>query len=166
VSGSSDRFASGAARHLAAELGLDEVALIGSGREGRVTIEDVRKAAPPVPAGLGEEGRHLWVAIRRDWKLRPDEEVVLVAACRTVDELGRLEAAAVEAPATVLGSRGQVRAHPLLGEVRAHRAVLRHLLASLALREAAAAVPGDGFGQARSHAGRQLARQRWSRRRG
>src|SRR4051812_33283387 len=51
-----DRFASTAARGLARELGLGDIEIIGSGRGGRVTLADVRNAAPQVPAGLADDG--------------------------------------------------------------------------------------------------------------
>src|SRR4051794_27319132 len=44
-----DRFASAAARSLAVELGLDDVEILGTGRAGRVTLADVRYAAPTAP---------------------------------------------------------------------------------------------------------------------
>jgi pyruvate/2-oxoglutarate dehydrogenase complex dihydrolipoamide acyltransferase (E2) component len=159
-----DRFASSAARELAVQLGLAEVAIVGTGRNGRVTVADVRRLAPPdAPAGLGEAGRAFWLAVRREWKLRADEDVLLLAACRTLDELAPLERALADASPVVAGSRGQVRPHPLIAEVRAHRLALRQLLAALGLAEADAS-SGDAAvraASARSSAGRQLARHRW-----
>lgn len=164
--GAADRFASPAARRLAAEHGLSEVGIVGTGRDGLVTVADVRRAAPVVPAGLGDAGLTLWRAVRSEWTLRPDEEALLVAACRTVDELGRLEEALADASPVVAGSRGQTRAHPLVSAVREHRRVLRELLGSLGLAEADA-LAGEGRPDlARSQAGRQLVRQRWNKHRG
>ena len=109
---------------------------------------------------------NLWRAVRGEWTLRPDEEVLLVAACRTVDELTKFEAALAEAEPVVAGSRGQTRAHPLVSAVREHRRVLRELPGSLGLAEADA-LAGEGRPDlARSHAGRQLVRQRWNKHRG
>ena len=166
-----DRFASAAARRLALELGLGDVAIVGTGRDGRVTISDVRRATQPLTPddgveGLDDAGRGLWKAVRAEWQLRPDEEALLRAACRTLDELGSLEAALVDASPTVTGSRGQLRPHPLLSTTREHRRLLRELLGSLGLAEADADAGEARPSLARSHAGRQLARQRWRPRRG
>jgi hypothetical protein len=49
-----------------------------------------------------------------------------------VDEIAQLEAA-LPARLTVKGSRGQPVAHPLLGELRMHRVVLRALVKQLSL---------------------------------
>ena len=159
------RFASAAARALADEFGLDVDECVGTGRDGRVTLADVRALAPPDPPdGIGEAGAALWRAVRADYDLRADEEAILASACRTLDEIGRLEAKLGSVSLTVSGSRGQVRPHPLLSEVRAHRLAFKQLLAAIGIDEANAAGGGGGEGAARSHAGRQLARQRWSRR--
>jgi hypothetical protein len=161
-------FASPAAARLAHELGLGDVAIVGTGRDGRVTIGDVRRLAPVVPAGLGEAGAAFWLKVRRDWRLRPDEEQLLLAACRTIDELERLQAALAEASPVVPGSRGQERAHPLVRELREHRLALKQLLGAAGIGIAQAGEEDDehDYGVMRSHAGRQLARQRWSRPRG
>jgi hypothetical protein len=151
-------FASAAARALADELGLSEEVIAGTGSHGTITVADVRRNAPPVPAvpeGLGDIGAALWRDVRRDYVLRADEEVMLVSACRTLDELVRLEEKLGKSSLTVSGSKNQVRPHPLIAEVRAHRLALRQLLGALGIDEAQAEA-GD-HGQARSAAGRKLA---------
>lgn len=153
-------FASTQARKLAADFGLEPASIAGSGRDGRVTLADVRSHAPPEPPEeLGEAGARLWRDVRRDWRLRPDEDRLLLAACRTMDELGRMEAALAAADPVVAGSKGQTRAHPLIAEVRAHRLALKALLAGLGIEDA---VGGEELGAARSDAGRKLAQQRWA----
>ncbi len=159
-----DRFASPAAAALAIELGLDGVEIVGTGRAGKVTAEDVRRAAPPgPPSDLGTAGQELWGAVWAEWDLRSDEDRLLLAACRTVDELGRMEATLADADLVVEGSKGQVRPHPLIAEVRQHRLALRQLLRSLGIEDAEGA-EGSDAAAARSTAGRKLARQRWDRR--
>lgn len=161
-----DRFASAAARLLASERGLENLAIVGSGQRGRVTVSDVRRVgAPHDPARavpeLGERGRQLWLGVHAQWTLRPDEELILIEACRTADELDRLEQRLAKASPTVLGNRGRPQPNPLLGQARAHRLALRQLLAAVGLAEADAERDSGKHGDERSHAGRQLARQRW-----
>lgn len=116
---------------------------------------------PRAPAGLGAPGRTLWRAVTDGYTLREDERQALVAACRTLDELARLEAALKDAPVVVAGSKGQERPNPLFAEVRSHRLALKALLASVGLTDAEA---DRHAGAARSSAGRKLARQRWDHR--
>jgi hypothetical protein len=151
-------FASPAARALALELGLVDVEIIGSGRGGRVTVADVRSAAPAVPDGLDDPGAAFWRDVHRDWSLRPDEEQLLLAACRTIDELARLETALHDASVVVRGSKGQDRAHPLVREIREHRLALKQLLgaAGIGIAESGETSGGERA-RARSDAGRQLA---------
>jgi pyruvate/2-oxoglutarate dehydrogenase complex dihydrolipoamide acyltransferase (E2) component len=159
------RFASPQARDLAAELRLDTEAIEGSGKGGAVTLADVRQLAPPEPPDdLREAGAELWREVRARWDLRPDESSILLAACRTLDETADLEAALEGQPAVVVGSKGQPRPNPLYAEIRAHRLALRALLDSIGISEAVA--EGGNAEAERSHAGRRLARQRWSKRRG
>jgi hypothetical protein len=110
------------------------------------------------PNGLAAGGRKLWRDVLAGFELRPDEERMLIAACRTVDELARLERALKNAKPVVAGSKGQDRVNPLFGEVRAHRLALRQLLAAIGIEEAA---DDRHAGDVRSNAGRKLARQRW-----
>src|SRR5829696_3615095 len=66
--------------------------------------------------------------------LTPAELEMLGQACRTRDELDRLERAVRALPElTTTGSTGQLRPHPLLAEVRAHRQLLQRLVDSLNL---------------------------------
>jgi hypothetical protein len=112
------------------------------------------------PPGLRAAGRCLWRTISAEYELREDERQALAAACRTADEIKRLEDALTDAPATVEGSTGQTRVHPLFAEVRAHRLALAKLLQAVGLPSEE--LPGqDITGTARSSAARQLARRRW-----
>ncbi len=158
-------FASSKARELVEESHLDAARIDGSGRNGAITVADVRRLLPiEPPADLEAPGRELWLAVRRDWVLLPTEDRLLEEACRTLDELRRIEQALSDSDVITTGSKGQRRADPLLAEARAHRLTLRGLFDSLGISEAEADA-GSAEAQ-RSHAGRSLARQRWSRRHG
>jgi hypothetical protein len=86
------------------------------------------------PTGLKAPGRQLWAAVATKYVLTPAELEMLGQACRTADELDRLERALRQlAELTVRGSTGQPKAHPLLEEVRRHRVLLERLTGALCL---------------------------------
>jgi hypothetical protein len=84
------------------------------------------KAKPP--SGLSAGGRRFWREITAAYELRVDESLILEKACRTVDDLGRLEAELAASPVLVAGSMGQTKVSPLFAECRATRALLAALL--------------------------------------
>ena len=117
------------------------------------------RSRPPV--GLSPPGRRLWSAVVAAYVLTPAELAVLAEACRTADELDRLERLVRGLPElTTVGSVGQIRPHPLLAEVRAHRRLLERLAAALNLPDADELV---GVRPASRYA-RKAAEARWSRR--
>jgi hypothetical protein len=86
------------------------------------------------PTGLKAPGKQLWAAVATKYVLTPAELEMLGQACRTADELDRLERAVRQlSELTVRGSTGQPKAHPLLAEVRAHRVLLERLTGALNL---------------------------------
>jgi hypothetical protein len=86
------------------------------------------------PTGLRAPGRRLWVSVAERYVLTASELEMLGQACRTCDELDRLEKAVRALPELVVsGSTGQPKAHPLLAEVRAHRQLLERLTTALCL---------------------------------
>jgi hypothetical protein len=92
------------------------------------------KRRNPAPPGLGVAGKRLWRNTFESYELNPTETVVLTEICHIMDEIGLLEAALASARSlTTKGSRGQVVAHPLLGELRQHRAIMRSLVRQLGL---------------------------------
>lgn len=89
---------------------------------------------PPTPKGLARTpGGRLWRDVATVYGLRPDELRILEDACRTLNETRRLERALSRSSVTVKGSKGQVRAHPLLAEIHHSRRLLAGLLKQLAL---------------------------------
>jgi hypothetical protein len=116
-------------------------------------------APPPArrPAALGNHGRRLWKAVTVDYRLRPDELILLETACRTVKLVEELRLGMVGQPLTTMSSADQLREHPLLSEARAQRALLRSLLTSLKLPDVGS---GTGTGQVNQH--RAAAQSRWA----
>ncbi|MBN6051314.1 hypothetical protein JYK22_05160, partial [Nonomuraea sp. RK-328] len=112
---------------------------------------------------LDEPGRGLWGRITDAYELTTSELVTLGEACRTLDELTVMRAALAEDAATVTGSTGQPRAHPLYAEARAHRVLLSKLMADLALPvegEDAGLTPAQRHARAAAHA--RWADPKWS----
>ena len=86
------------------------------------------------PTGLRAPGKLLWAAVIDKYVLTAAEVEMLGQACRTTDELDRLERAVRVLPElTTTGSTGQLKPHPLLEEVRRHRTLLERLTTALAL---------------------------------
>jgi hypothetical protein len=114
------------------------------------------------PADLGERGRELWQAVVGDL---PDsleyegrELAQLRMAARLADDLALIEQGIAEHGAVTLGSVGQVRANPLIGEARQIRLAIDRILARLRIVEPAdprAQRYGRAGALARWHAPRQ-----------
>lgn len=95
------------------------------------------KTSPRAPTGLGTAGRALWRDVHGAYDLDPQDARVLREACRTLDEIRRVETVLDAAPSLVTrGSQGQDVGHPLLGELRSHRATYDKLMRTLALPDA------------------------------
>lgn len=118
----------------------------------------LQNAPSPRPKSLGEQGGDLWDSVQSQWVLTPAEERLLLDACRLTDEIDQLERGIAETGVTVPGSKGQVRANPLIGEARSHRLAVKQLLAALKLRESL-----DAENNNKAHHGRSLAAHRWER---
>jgi hypothetical protein len=112
------------------------------------------------PQGLGPAGGAFWRSITRVYELSPGEVELLRQACRTIDVLDRVDGQLVAEDLTVAGSRGQERAHPLLGVAVEQRRTLEALLNAMALP-----MPNEIEGRRRSPAAVAAAQARWRERR-
>lgn len=106
------------------------------------------------PSTLKVTGKKLWRETVKTYDLRQDELETLKAACGEADLIFRMEEALENAPLTVLGSQGQLVAHPLVQELRQHRTAMASLLRGLKL-------PDEG-GAAQSNQQRDAANSRWA----
>lgn len=116
------------------------------------------KGKPKAPAGLGTRGRRFWSDTVATFELERDELELLAEVCRTLDEIEQLREAVSVHGAVTEGSRGQVRTHPALGELRMARSTLARLLAQLALPDEQGQAP-ESFNTARA---RKAANVRWA----
>lgn len=115
--------------------------------------------AVPVPRGMKAAGRKLWKATTDKYEMREDELVTLKAACAEADLIERMEKELQSESLTVSGSMGQLVAHPLVQELRQHRATMARLLIGLKL-------PDDDQGAEKKNQQREAANARWGAPRG
>lgn len=121
-------------------------------------------SVPRAPQRLSAAGRRLWRETVDEHELRPDELLLLEKACRTADDLDRLEEAMAVEPLTTTGSTGQVRAHPLLAEIRGMRQLLAALLRQLAVPDAEEPGAVGTVVSSTTSRARTAARARWEKR--
>ena len=117
--------------------------------------------APKAPSGLAPGGRALWRAVVAPHELRPDHLRILTDCCFEVDLIDALRDALKGAPKTVRGSQGQEVIHPLISELRMHRATLNTLLRALQLADSDTSAVDASRSARESAIG--LARARWDR---
>jgi hypothetical protein len=88
-----------------------------------------------MPRGLGTEGQKLWKSVcdEFDLELEPHKRRILFDACKTADDLKRLDAAAAKEPLTVKGSMGQQVINPCMAQAQTARNALAQLLGRLGL---------------------------------
>jgi len=108
----------------------------------------------PIPRGLKTAGRKLWRATTDNFDLRQDELETLRAACGEADLITRIEGELDGLALTTEGSQGQTVIHPLVQEVRQHRAAMAALFRSLKL-------PDDNAGAAVNQQ-RSAAQTKWA----
>ena len=99
-----------------------------------MTTDPARYSTPTTPKGTGPEGRRWLRALTAGgWEFRPDELRLVPEAARLLDELALMNARITTDGLMVEGSTGQLRAHPLLAEVRGSRQVLVRIISQLGL---------------------------------
>ncbi len=101
----------------------------------------------------------MWRRIVAGYELRPDELRLLADACRTADLVDSMQTTLTADSLLTAGSMGQDRPHPLLTEIRGHRALLATLLKQLALPDDA--VRAASRSSATTTRAQTAARARW-----
>jgi len=110
----------------------------------------------PAPSSLKEAGTKLWNETTATYVLRQDEQETLRAACAELDLIVRMEAELETSDLTVSGSMGQIVAHPLVQELRQHRATMTSLIKALKLPDA------EGGAASGANQQRAAAQTRWA----
>ncbi len=113
---------------------------------------------PAAPADLGARGSRFWRSTVAVFELSEVELELLKECARLLDECEALRKAVDRGGVTVVGSTGQPRVHPALGELRQHRLALGRLLAQLALPD----VADDKLPSPIQVRGRKAAQSRWA----
>lgn len=116
-------------------------------------------ATRTVPTKLGPKARKFWRETVGNYELSAHEALLLEAACREIDIVERLQKELDGANLVVPGSMGQDTAHPLLMEVRMHRASFAAIVKQLALPD----VEDDAPASPRSRQAQKAAEARWGR---
>jgi len=93
---------------------------------------------PAAPRSLKATGKKLWQETLATYDLRQDELELLRAACAEADLITQMAEELDGDSLTTSGSMGQTVAHPLLSEIRQHRATQAALLRALKLPDAEA----------------------------
>lgn len=113
---------------------------------------------PTPPKDLATRGRAFWSQTLDVFDLSEVEVQLLMECCRLLDECESLREAVDREGTTVLGSTGQVRVHPALGELRQHRLALGRLLAQLDLPD----LDGGALKTPTQARGSKAAQARWA----
>jgi hypothetical protein len=119
------------------------------------------KRKPVKPKDLKPAGAKLWRLISdpAKYELRPDELRILEDACREADLIDEIQRQLAGEPFMVTGSQGQDVIHPLIPELRQHRATLTSMLLKLKLPDDEPTVKSEA--SPRSVGARNAANARW-----
>jgi hypothetical protein len=104
----------------------------------------------------------LWRELNDAFEYEPSDLPLVEKCCRTLDDVDRIEAELVDAPLMLPGSTGQLRANPLLAEVRAMRALYGQLYDRVTPAPVDDPATAGGRGWTTSDSARLAARARWS----
>ena len=131
-------WASSAARDLAAELGVDGLAIAGSGRGGRITAADVRAQAEvsdiaQAPDHLSARAQGLWRSIVAEFLLAPHQIELLRRACESSDRADQARELLLDEGLTTTDRYGQIKPHPAANIERDSRIAEARLIRELAL---------------------------------
>ncbi len=130
-------WASKAAADLATELDIEARALEGTGKDGAITIADVRAAAPEdlsaAPEHLSDRAQGLWRQIVEEFLLAPHQYELLRRACEAADRADEARELLGSEGLTVTDRYGQVKPHPAAGIERDSRIAEARLIRELAL---------------------------------
>ena len=89
---------------------------------------------PDAPADLGPAGRELWQSLTSEFDICDAEGLFMLGqACRSVDRAERCKAE-IDATGELISVRGQYRAHPLIRDETASRALAIRTVQKLGLR--------------------------------
>lgn len=83
------------------------------------------------PAGLSPRAEAFWNKITEDFTLTLDTVEILHEACATISTIDRLAEVLDSDGLMATGSKGQIKPHPALAEIRAQRGSLQRLLKAL-----------------------------------
>src|SRR5262249_18633813 len=91
------------------------------------------RTAPKAPDSLSSEAQSLWAAVVAGWDIDRPGELVLLAACESLDRLRDCQRTLKTDGLTCEDRFGQTRAHPLLAVERDSRTALLKALRQLGL---------------------------------
>lgn len=120
---------------------------------------------PKPPEPLDAAGTALWTEVFKEYDtddFSPGDLRVLASAAACLDAIAEMRAALKGEPLVTKGSMRQDVAHPLLGEIRAHRTQFAALMRQIGL-EAAGSDDESPRVMTRTEQASHAARARWSR---
>jgi hypothetical protein len=115
---------------------------------------------PRPPAGLGVDGRRVWLAVVAEFELNTRELELLRLGCRQLDDVARLETLLERDGMTTVGAQGQPRLSAAVGELRQSRIAASRLIGELGLPDEADERPWT----ARQLRAQRAVNFRWNRR--
>jgi P27 family predicted phage terminase small subunit len=97
---------------------------------------ELPRTAPRAPAGLSAGSRRLWRELWQEaaWVRPGVDRVSAELLCRMADDIAALAVQVAADGKMIPGSKGQMVAHPLIAEIRKHRAALGELAGQMGLR--------------------------------